>query len=65
LRRHSLPHFGRIIITDSVIFVVGFTADTHGYQDPMAMYDYHSPVYLALNRLFDITWDSLEPSTAD
>jgi hypothetical protein len=62
LRRHRLPHFGRVVITDNVIFVVGFTARTHGYQDPMAMYDYQSPVYVALNRLFDITWDSLSPA---
>jgi hypothetical protein len=62
LRRHKLPHFGRVVITDNAIFVIGFTASTHGYQDAMAMYDYHSPVYTAFNRLFDITWDSLSPA---
>lgn len=64
LRRHRLPHFGRVVITDNVIFVIGFTATTHGYQDAMAMYDFHSPVYTALNRLFDITWESQAPSAS-
>lgn len=58
LRRFSLPHIGRIVITDRVAFFTPYSEDRHGRDNPVMKYPAGSPLYEILERFFEQSWEA-------
>ncbi|MET8439578.1 hypothetical protein AB0C48_00545 [Streptomyces sp. NPDC048556] len=56
-RRYNFPHLGRICITDRAAYFTPYLPHEHGRDSKVLKYAASSPMYHALNRLFEKLWD--------
>lgn len=50
------PHFARLIITDSDLFLVPYEPHTHGDHSQVYRYSRSTQTYASMKRLFDLLW---------
>jgi hypothetical protein len=55
VRRYSMPHFGRLIITERAAYLTFYRADAHGRDCQMYRF-HHGDFYDGLKRIFDLAW---------
>ncbi len=56
VRKYSLPHIGRIILTDEQLFLQPYEENSHGRHSPVTQYGRGS-TYDMYSRFFDMVWE--------
>ncbi|MET8040915.1 hypothetical protein ABZU25_08620 [Micromonospora sp. NPDC005215] len=56
IRLYNLPHFGRIIATDNVVYLTVYQDTEHGRNSPCLVFRRSSPMYDLCLRLFALAW---------
>jgi hypothetical protein len=60
VRRYSMPHFGRVIITERAAYLTFYRAETHGRE--CQVYRFHrGDFYDGLTRIFELAWEAAAP----
>ncbi|GAB3992520.1 hypothetical protein GCM10029992_01800 [Glycomyces albus] len=62
VRLYDFPHLGRIILTDKVAFLTGYTESEHGSDSPCIMFNNRGPMYDFCKRIVQKAWLRSIPS---
>ncbi|MFD7900541.1 hypothetical protein [Streptomyces sp. NPDC059743] len=61
VRGYSVPHIGRVVATERVLYLTPYTADQHGRESPVIKYR-RGETYDVLMRLMDKLWAASGPA---